>query len=164
MVLHTPVYFRLCPVPQVCHGHLLPLSFDTHSPSCLGHTPFSRLLAKLTPIHISSLSLHIPSLQKLSMSPQRAKASQTSLYFPFNEVDDNNYDCDNYQNSLNAYRSPGTYWLTLSSSISCEEGTWLFTFYRWGNQVSKILIILIRFTSLHDGQIFHPVWPQSSCS
>lgn len=69
-------------------SHFCPLA----CPSCLGHTSSSHFFAKLTPIHISSFSLHISSLQKLSMNSYNmsgplVKAFQTSLYFPFNDAE-----------------------------------------------------------------------------
>ena len=68
-------------------------------PSCKRHPASSHLVAKLTLTYISSLNLYISFLKKLSMNLYSmlgplAKASQTSLCFSFNDVDDNNYDCN----------------------------------------------------------------------
>ena len=96
--LPTPFSYRLCLVPQLCHG-LLPLG--TQRPSNLRHTVFSHLVAKLATTHISSLNLHISFLQKLSMNlysmfdlPE--KESQAFLYFPVNVVVDNHYNHNNH--------------------------------------------------------------------
>lgn len=96
--LHTLFSYGLCLVPQLCHG-LLPLG--TQRPSNLKHMVFSHLVAKLAISHISSLNLHISFLQKLSMNPYSMldppeKESQTFLYFPVNDVNDNNYDHNNH--------------------------------------------------------------------
>lgn len=64
------------------------------------HTFLPPLLQANSCLYFQPQHAH-PSLQKLSMNPYSmpgplVTASQISLYFPFGDVDDNNYDHNNH--------------------------------------------------------------------